>query len=461
MFLRNAFLVDIVNEKDMRVLKLNSIGNGRNWKGYDVLIFDTWHWWLLTGRKQPWDYVQDNNITRKNMHRTVAYKKALRTWARWVNLNVDPAKTKVFFQGVSPDHVDSRDWGDPTAKTCRGETWPILSMEYPGGSPSPQDVLKRVLRSVSKKVHLLDITRLSQLRKDGHPSAFGYGGHRGSANPNLLRWLFDSAGYQSLDYFLPSVCKGDNIVKPSDEVFEEEARRWQHSLVAKFVGKVPNFGAIGTPLYMDRITTSRSHLAFAKICVEVPIDVVIPRFITVTLRDGSLTSITINVPWMPSRCSSYNTFNHSEKFCPKKVVVKEKERKPIKVNSLRVAYVVVELGHCVSKLSLSTLEKSKEVVMVSPVPPVKKNKSILLVPVTCYILNVELSMVFDVIVDDSVVSRFVADSYNLVAIGPGFVADSVLVVRCILDEFYALLGLKLNASKSGVFLVGVPATEGA
>ncbi|PPS18013.1 hypothetical protein GOBAR_AA02554 [Gossypium barbadense] len=180
MFLRNAFLVDIVNEKDRRVLKLNSIGNGRIWKGYDVLIFDTWHWWLLTGRKQPWDYVQDNNITHKNMHRTVAYKKALRTWARWVNLNVDPAKTKVFFQGVSPDHVDSRDWADPTAKTCRGETWPILSTEYPGGSPSPQDVLKRVLRSVSKKVHLLDITVLSQLRKDGDPSAFGYGGHRGN-----------------------------------------------------------------------------------------------------------------------------------------------------------------------------------------------------------------------------------------------------------------------------------------
>ncbi|KAK5802419.1 hypothetical protein PVK06_030010 [Gossypium arboreum] len=312
MFLRNAFLVDIVNEKDRRVLKLNSIENGRIWKGYDVLIFDTWHWWLLTGRKQPWDYVQDNNITRKNMHRTVAYKKALRTWARWVNLNVDPAKTKVFFQGVSPDHVDSRDWADPTAKTCRGETWPILSTEYPGGSPPPQDVLKRVLRSVSKKVHLLDITLLSQLRKDGHPSAFGYGGHRGndcthwgSANPNLLRLTLrvhlhdmkcldclkeipqsieaemlltlkelvaheletsddtfvksklvrkseakiSALGveiillvYQSLDYFLPSVCKGEIIVKPSDEVFEDEARRWQHSLVAQFTGKVPNFG---------------------------------------------------------------------------------------------------------------------------------------------------------------------------------------------------------------------------
>lgn len=38
------------------------------------------------------------------MDRLFAYEKALNTWAKWVDTNVDPTKTRVFFQGVSPDH---------------------------------------------------------------------------------------------------------------------------------------------------------------------------------------------------------------------------------------------------------------------------------------------------------------------------------------------------------------------
>ncbi|PPR86394.1 hypothetical protein GOBAR_AA34300 [Gossypium barbadense] len=125
-------------------------------------------------------------------------------------------------------------------------------------------------------------------------------------------------GHQSLDYFPHSVCEGEIIVKPLDKAFEERTRRWQQSLVAQIIGKAPNFrdslfifqfssanaydwvlenglwhiqnkplilqsgslkglsyiaSAIGSHWYMGRITASRSHLAFAKVCVKVPIDV--------------------------------------------------------------------------------------------------------------------------------------------------------------------------------------------
>ncbi|CAJ1964480.1 unnamed protein product [Sphenostylis stenocarpa] len=179
MFSRNAFLVDIVGEKIGRVLKLDSIEAGETWKGIDVLIFDSWHWWVHTGRKQPWDFIQDGNRTVRDMDRLVAYEKALNTWAKWVDANVNPTQTRVFFQGVSPDHANGHEWGASAASTCEGQTRPILGSRYPGGTQPAELVLEKVLRSMQKPVSLLDIATLSQLRKDGHPSVYGFGGYRG------------------------------------------------------------------------------------------------------------------------------------------------------------------------------------------------------------------------------------------------------------------------------------------
>ncbi|KAA8525011.1 hypothetical protein F0562_011351 [Nyssa sinensis] len=178
MLFRDAFLVDIItNDKNERILELDSIESSNMWEGIDVLIFDTWHWWLHTGRKQNWDVFQEGNVTYKEMDRLVAYEKALNTWGRWVDNNVDPAKTKVFFQGVSPDHVNGSDWAEPNAKDCSGQTQPVVGPKYPG-SPHPAElVLEKVLQTMSKPVYLLNITALSQLRKDGHPSVYGHGGH--------------------------------------------------------------------------------------------------------------------------------------------------------------------------------------------------------------------------------------------------------------------------------------------
>ena len=40
--------------------------------------------------------------------RIEAYRKVLTTWARWVNENVDPARTSVFFMSMSPLHIRYR-----------------------------------------------------------------------------------------------------------------------------------------------------------------------------------------------------------------------------------------------------------------------------------------------------------------------------------------------------------------
>ncbi|CAH9135525.1 unnamed protein product [Cuscuta epithymum] len=174
---RRMYVVDL----DNRTLKLDSISENVWWNDMDVLIFDTWHWWFHIGRKQAWDFVQEGNITYKDANRLVLYSKALKTWAKWVESEVDTTKTKVFFQGVSPDHwVDNA--GGSKARTCEGAIKPSNAERR--GHPG-EEVLKEVLKNMSKPVYLLDITRMSQYRPDGHPSVYGVGGH---LSPDCTHW---------------------------------------------------------------------------------------------------------------------------------------------------------------------------------------------------------------------------------------------------------------------------------
>ncbi|GFP96664.1 protein trichome birefringence-like 38 [Phtheirospermum japonicum] len=167
LYYRSTYLVDIKNERIGEVLKLGSIRQGKAWKGMDMLVFNTWHWWTHTGSAQPWDYIQDRNKIHKDMDRLMAFHKGLNTWARWVKRNVDPAKTKVFFQGISPFHY-----------RCNGEEKPYARSTYKAKTLPEAKIVYRVLRRLRKYVTLLDITAMSQLRKDAHPSVYG-GAHAG------------------------------------------------------------------------------------------------------------------------------------------------------------------------------------------------------------------------------------------------------------------------------------------
>ncbi|CAI9286540.1 unnamed protein product [Lactuca saligna] len=173
MYHHSLYLVDIVEEKIGRVLKLDSITSGKLWLDVDYLVFNTWHWWTRRGPTQPFDFIQyENNIT-KDMDRVVAFGKAIDTWGRWVDGNIDPVKSKVFFQGISPTHYNGSGWGEPKAQACLGQKEPVPGEKYPGAQPMALEVLETELKTIKKPVTLLDITNLSLLRKDGHPSKYG------------------------------------------------------------------------------------------------------------------------------------------------------------------------------------------------------------------------------------------------------------------------------------------------
>lgn len=64
-------------------------------------------------------------------------------------------------------------------KSCKSHTQPLYGRKYSGGSPVAWVILNKVIRRLKKLVYWLDITGLSQLRKDAYPSAYG-GNHPGN-----------------------------------------------------------------------------------------------------------------------------------------------------------------------------------------------------------------------------------------------------------------------------------------
>ena len=50
------------------------------------------------------DYYQEGNYVHPRLKMLEAYKRALKTWAKWVDNNIDTNRTRVFFRGYSVTH---------------------------------------------------------------------------------------------------------------------------------------------------------------------------------------------------------------------------------------------------------------------------------------------------------------------------------------------------------------------
>ncbi|KAB5541126.1 hypothetical protein DKX38_014100 [Salix brachista] len=217
-YYKAPYLVDIDLVQGKRVLKLEEIsGNANAWRNADVLVFDTGHWWNHQGSLQGWDYMESGGTYYQDMDRMVAMERGLRTWANWVDSNIDTTRTRVFFQSISPTHYmyvslslslslsltcpilagilgaiwsvvgltsvqvglelnRPSEWSAgttiATTTNCYGETAPISGMTYPGAYPDQMRVVDAVIRDMHNPPYLLDITMLSELRKDAHPSIY-------------------------------------------------------------------------------------------------------------------------------------------------------------------------------------------------------------------------------------------------------------------------------------------------
>ncbi|RLM91505.1 protein trichome birefringence-like 28 [Panicum miliaceum] len=159
-----------------RIIKADTIAaHAENWRGVDYLVFNTYIWWMNTLNMKVMRPGGQSWEEHDEVVRIEAYRKVLTTWARWVNENVDPARTSVFFMSMSPLHLSPQVWGNPDGIRCAKETMPLLDWHGPLWLGMDWDMFheaKNVSRAASPRVPItfVDITTMSERRKDGHTS---------------------------------------------------------------------------------------------------------------------------------------------------------------------------------------------------------------------------------------------------------------------------------------------------
>lgn len=77
---------------------------------------------------------------------------------------------------VRPAHIlyistSGAEWGE-AGRTCAGQTEPTSPSSFSGGPIPQQVIVNELLQVKAKQVKSMDISYLSQLRKDAHPSKY-------------------------------------------------------------------------------------------------------------------------------------------------------------------------------------------------------------------------------------------------------------------------------------------------
>ncbi|XP_054793685.1 protein trichome birefringence-like 8 [Prosopis cineraria] len=175
-------------QKVIRLDKLHWYSN--MWVGADVLVFNSAHWWNPDKTTNLGCYFQEGANVNMSMDVKEAFRRSLQTWKSWALNSLDPDKSFIFFRSFSPVHYRGGKWNEGGG--CDNETEPEKDLTRIETEPCSSDiVISEVVKQMDYgkwKVHFLNITNLSEIRKDGHPSKYREEGTPPGAPQDCSHW---------------------------------------------------------------------------------------------------------------------------------------------------------------------------------------------------------------------------------------------------------------------------------